>query len=66
MLRLTLELEESLKIGDDVHVVVVGFGENRVKLMVDAPKEVRIERENAKGKYKNVNDYKKEQRRIKD
>ena len=64
MLRLSVALEEWLKIGEDINVVVVGISENRVKLMIDAPKEIPVARNRAREKYLSVEDYAKEQKAI--
>ena len=64
MLRLSVALEEWLRIGEDINVVVVGINESRVKLMIDAPKDVPIARNRARAKYMSVEDYKKEQQAI--
>lgn len=45
MLKLSLRLGESIKIGDDVKVTVMMSNYNRIQLQVDAPKEINISRE---------------------
>ena len=45
MLSLTRRIGESLLIGEDVFLTVVGTNGNQVRLGVDAPIEVRILRE---------------------
>ncbi len=44
MLVLTRRSGESIKIGDGVTITVTRLGEGRVRLGIDAPKEVRIVR----------------------
>jgi len=45
MLILTRRLGETLMIGDDVTVTVLGIKGNQVRLGTDAPKEVQVHRE---------------------
>lgn len=45
MLILTRRVGESLMIGDDVSVTVLGVKGNQVRLGVNAPKEVAVHRE---------------------
>jgi carbon storage regulator len=45
MLILTRRVGETLKIGDDVNVTVLGVKGNQVRIGVDAPKEVAVHRE---------------------
>jgi carbon storage regulator len=45
MLILTRRVGESLVIGDDVNVTVLGIKGNQVRIGVDAPKEVAVHRE---------------------
>jgi len=45
MLILTRRIGETLMIGDDVQVTVLGSHGNQVKLGINAPKEVAVHRE---------------------
>ncbi len=45
MLILTRRVGESLMIGDDVTITVLGVKGNQVRIGVDAPKEVVVHRE---------------------
>ncbi|MGD9152293.1 MAG: carbon storage regulator CsrA [Gammaproteobacteria bacterium] len=45
MLILTRRLEESLKIGDDITITVLGQKGQQVRLGIDAPKSVPVHRE---------------------
>ncbi len=45
MLILTRRIGESLRIGDDVSLMVLGVQGNQVRIGADAPKEVAIHRE---------------------
>lgn len=45
MLILTRRVGETLIIGDDVHVTVLGVKGNQVRLGINAPKDVAVHRE---------------------
>ncbi|QTS84060.1 carbon storage regulator CsrA [Coxiella endosymbiont of Amblyomma nuttalli] len=45
MLILTRRVSESVIVGDDVKVTVLGVKGNQVRLGIDAPKEISIHRE---------------------
>jgi carbon storage regulator len=45
MLILTRRVNESLLIGDDVTVTVLGVKGNQVRIGVDAPRDVSVQRE---------------------
>lgn len=45
MLILTRRIGESVVIGDDVHITVLGVKGNQVRIGVNAPKDVSVHRE---------------------
>ena len=45
MLVLSRRLGEAIVIGDSIHLTIVDVGGGKVKLGIDAPEEVRIDRE---------------------
>ena len=47
MLKLTVKPGDYISIGDDIRVVFSGGSKNNVHLMVDAPKDMAIQRKSA-------------------
>ncbi len=45
MLILTLKMNESVSIGDDIRIKVVRIGGNRIRLGIDCPEEIKVLRE---------------------
>ena len=45
MLILTRRISESIIVGDDVKVTVLGVKGNQVRLGIDAPKDISVHRE---------------------
>ncbi|SIT65835.1 carbon storage regulator, CsrA [Ectothiorhodosinus mongolicus] len=45
MLILTRRIGETLKIGDNISITVLGVKGNQVRLGIDAPKDVSVHRE---------------------
>jgi carbon storage regulator len=64
MLVLTRRLGESITIGDDVKVIVVGIDGSQVKLGIEAPKSIEIYREELYEKVKGKPFDKKEYQKI--
>ena len=62
MLNLTLQQGEFIKIGENVKVIFSGGSSNNIHLLIDAPREISIERSNTRAnKKKNHSKYYKEQ-----
>jgi carbon storage regulator len=53
MLILTRRVGETIMIGDDVKVTVLGVKGNQVRVGIDAPKEVAVHREEIYDRIKN-------------
>lgn len=63
MLKLTLKPGEFIKIGDDIKVIFSGGSANNIHLLIDAPRELDIDRSNTKAnKENNPSKYYKEKR----
>lgn len=53
MLKLTLQPGEFIKIGDNVKVIFSGGSANNIHLLIDAPREINIDRSNTRANKKN-------------
>ena len=58
MLILTRRIGESLMIGDNINVTVLGIRGNQVRIGVNAPKDVAVHREEIYEKIRNEGDTK--------
>jgi carbon storage regulator len=56
MLVLTRRLNQDIIIGDDIRITIIGFDRNQVRLGFEAPKEVRIDREEIRKRDKREDD----------
>ena len=45
MLSLKRNIHESIYIGDDVKIIIIGIQDGQVKLGIEAPKEIPVHRE---------------------
>lgn len=57
MLILTRRIGETLMIGDDISVTVLGVKGNQVRIGVNAPKDVAVHREEIFDRIKKEEDY---------
>ena len=55
MLRLSIENKEYLMVGDDVKIIFLGGTGNHHRIMIDAPKDVKIVRSKALRKHMKEN-----------
>ena len=53
MLILTRRIGETLMIGDDVSITVIGVKGNQVRIGIDAPKDIAVHREEIFNRIKN-------------
>lgn len=44
MLRLTVGTEDYIQINDDIRIVFLGGSQKNMRVMIDAPKDVRVAR----------------------
>lgn len=56
MLILTRRVGESLMVGDDVTITVLGVKGNQVRIGVDAPKDIAVHREEIYARIKEGNE----------
>lgn len=47
MLRMTVNTEEYIQIGDDIRIVFLGGSRNHTRVMLDVPKEINVVRSRA-------------------
>ncbi len=47
MLRMTVNTEEYIQIGDDIRIVFLGGSRNHTRVMLDVPKEIDVVRSRA-------------------
>ena len=61
MLVLTRKVQESINIGDDITVTILGIKNGQVKLGVSAPRNVQVHREEIYNKIQQENGLKKDE-----
>ena len=59
MLRLTVGVDDYIQINDNIKIMFLGGSPKNTRIMIDAPKEVKIVREKAIKSEKNANNQKK-------
>lgn len=47
MLRMTVNTEEYIQIGDDIRIIFLGGSRNHTRVMLDVPKELNVARSRA-------------------
>ena len=52
MLNLNRNIRESIYIGDEVKVIILGIEEGRVRIGIEAPKEIKVHRQEVYEKIK--------------
>ena len=52
MLNLNRNIRESIYIGDEVKVIILGIEEGRVRIGIEAPKEIEVHRQEVYEKIK--------------
>lgn len=51
MLRMTVNTEEYIQIGDDIRIIFLGGSKNHTRVMLDVPKELNVARSRALEKH---------------
>lgn len=59
MLILTRRIKESLIVGDDIQVTILGVKGNQVRMGIEAPKQISVHREEVYQRIKNEEQIKK-------
>ncbi|MCA1064465.1 carbon storage regulator CsrA (plasmid) [Rossellomorea sp. AcN35-11] len=54
MLVLARKEGQTIKIGDDIQIIVVGMEDNQVRIGVEAPKDIKVIREEIEKKIKHL------------